>query len=205
MCSVVLNIKWSISEYYTSRIRDRFAICSLAFLILLVMWKAFHVWLDLSVIRRNLWMRKFADQRKNERQIWPHNVILIYTLNHYRAERKNWSIKKNSVATRPSTELKASQKPPNFRYKQCTLRLYDCGVHVQTGCKYTFGNYWWRSFWYGCSLLGLDILARKGNTASYLGFNNEDTRNELKTCRHPAADFYFTILARLLYKNYYNK
>ena len=98
-------------------------------------WKAFHVWLDLSVIHRNLCMWKFADQRKNERQIWPHNVILIHTLNHYRAERKNWSIKKNSVATRPSTELKASQKPPNFRYKQCTLRLYDCGVHVQTGCK----------------------------------------------------------------------
>lgn len=45
----------------------------------------------------------------------------------------------------------------------------------------------------------------EGNTASYLGFNNADTRNELKACRHPAVDFYFTILACLLYKNYYNK
>lgn len=49
----------------------------------------------------------------------------------------------------------------------------------------------------------VDILAQKGSTTISLGFINADARRELKTCRHPAVDSYFTILA--LYINYYNK
>ena len=49
----------------------------------------------------------------------------------------------------------------------------------------------------------VDILAQKGSTTISLSFIKADTRNELKTFRHPAVDSYFTILAH--YINYYNK
>lgn len=40
------------------------------------------------MVHKKLCIWKFADQQKSQKQIRPHNVILIYALNYYRAERE---------------------------------------------------------------------------------------------------------------------